>query len=554
LIKSPHGGSKRKGVGDPYREQLHDARLTLLTGFLSFLALLIYYGRHELLLYGDAVAHINIARRILDNRNWATSFWQLGTVWLPLQHVAMLPFVWNKALWQSGIAGAIPGMLAYILGTLGIFRLVSGRAPKVAAYLAAAVYALNPNLLYMQATAMNEPILLALFVWALVYLDELLRAIFPSTLESGAVPARMRPQAALEACGIVLACGVLTRYDGWFIAAALGVVVSCALAVWWRRAPQGAIRRRMTKSFVEFLLLNLLVPVFWLTYNYSLSGRALDFANGPYSAKAIALRTTASGAPPYPGQHNLLVAGVYYLKSATLNMGTGFWGYLFLTLAVLGTVVAAYGWRRYGTFLLLWLPLPFYAFSIAYGSVPVFLPVWYPYSYYNVRYGLELLPVFAIFPALLPILAAERVKSESQKKGVWVVLAVLCAASYMSCYLATPITLQEARTNSRTRISMETALANFLIRVPRSETLLMYQGEHVGALQQADISLKRVISEVAHPDWELALLDPVHSAGVIIACNGDPVWAAVRDHRGELQQLMAIDVPGQPRCAIYKPA
>ena len=53
----------------------------------------------------------------------------------------------------------------------------------------------------------------------------------------------------------------------------------------------------MAKSFVEFLLLNALVPVFWLIYTYCISGYALDFINGPYSAKAIALRTTARGQP-----------------------------------------------------------------------------------------------------------------------------------------------------------------------------------------------------------------------------------------------------------------
>ena len=46
--------------------------------------------------------------------------------------------------------------------------------------------------------------------------------------------------------------------------------------------------------------------------------------------------------------------------------------------------------------LLLWLPVPFYAYSVAYGSVPIFLPVWWPHSWYNTRYGMELLPAFAL--------------------------------------------------------------------------------------------------------------------------------------------------------------
>ena len=46
-------------------------------------------------------------------------------------------------------------------------------------------------------------------------------------------------------------------------------------------------------------------------------------------------------------------------------------------------------------------PLIFYVLSIAYGGVPIYLPPWWPFSLYNARYGLELLPAFAVFAALL---------------------------------------------------------------------------------------------------------------------------------------------------------
>src|SRR5580692_8894493 len=111
-----------------FRQQRSEARFTMLLAAVSVAALLFYYAKQELLLYGDAVAHLNIARRVVDNRHPIESYGQLGTVWLPLQHIAMLPFVWVNTLWQSGIAGAIPGMLAFVLGTLGIYRLVNARA------------------------------------------------------------------------------------------------------------------------------------------------------------------------------------------------------------------------------------------------------------------------------------------------------------------------------------------------------------------------------------------------------------------------------------------
>ncbi|MGB7556226.1 MAG: hypothetical protein WBM04_17800, partial [Candidatus Korobacteraceae bacterium] len=428
--------SNRATLTERYRQQRNEARFTLLIGVLSIAALFFYYTHQQLLLYGDAVAHINIARRVVDNRHPLQSYGQLGTVWLPLQHIAMLPFVWIDPLWRSGIAGSIPSMVAYIVGTLGIFRLVKGRASALVAYFAAAIYALNPNLLYIQTTAMNEPIFLAFFIWTVVYLDEFLRATSPQTSDQHLMLASlpMKPEGALEACGMVLAGGAYTRYDGWFVAVIVMVVILFIFARWWQRTENKARRRAMAKSLVEVLVLNALVPVYWFVYTYCISGYGLDFLNGPYSAKAIALRSTANGAQPYPGQHDLFVAALYFLKSAKLNVGAGFWGQVLFALALAGTFVAVWRFRRYGIFLLLWLPLTFYALSVAYGSVPIYVPVWYPFSYYNVRYGLELLPVFAVSPALLASFAAERLRRKSAQLVSWTVVIVVVFASYVSVY------------------------------------------------------------------------------------------------------------------------
>lgn len=526
--------------------QRQEAALTLALGFVSIAALLWYYAHQQILLYGDAVAHINIARRVLDTRSWLSSFFQLGTVWLPLPHILMLPFVWNRVLWMSGIAGSIASMAAYVLGALGIFRLVSARASQTAAYVAAAIYALNPNLLYMQTTAMNEPIYLAFFIWAIVYFDEWLRGL--SANSSGRPPER-----ALEGCGIALAGGAATRYDGWFFGALMGVLVLWAFARWWRATPDAKRRRRMTKSVVEFLLLNALVPVFWLAYNHRVSGHAMDWANGPYSAKAIAERTTQHGAAPYPGKDHIITAGLYFLKACKLNVGAARWGDALFVLALLGTAAALWRFQTYKTWLLLWVPLAFYALSIAYGSVPIFIPTWWPFSYYNVRYGLELLPVFAVLPALLGVFLTEFANRRRKQLVIWSTLGLLVAASYLSVYAEVPITLKEAEVNARTRVILEDALAKFLASLPPSATLLMYQGEHVGALQEAGIPLRHVISEVNHPDWEWALLDPARHADFIVAFKGDPVWMAAQEHRQELTELFTITVPGQAKCAIYRP-
>ena len=137
--------------------------LAWLATCVSVLSFLFYYQRGEILLYGDAVAHINIARRVFDSKT--PGLLQLGTVWLPLPHLLMIPFLISGEMWRRGVGGSIPSMVAYVFGVIGMFRLVRGilsrndqpdGAARVAAWIAAFVYAANPNLIYMQATAMGE--------------------------------------------------------------------------------------------------------------------------------------------------------------------------------------------------------------------------------------------------------------------------------------------------------------------------------------------------------------------------------------------------------------
>ena len=75
-----------------------------------------------MLLYGDAVAHLGIARRIIDTNTPGLINW--GGVWLPLPHLLMLPFVGKMQWWQNGMAGAWPSLICYvILGCMGMYRL-----------------------------------------------------------------------------------------------------------------------------------------------------------------------------------------------------------------------------------------------------------------------------------------------------------------------------------------------------------------------------------------------------------------------------------------------
>ena len=520
--------------------------VALCGALISFCAFLWFYRRGEILLYGDAVAHINIARRIFDSRE--PGIRQLGTVWLPLPHLLMIPFLLSDNFWVSGIGGSLPSMAAFVLGAVGLYRLVSARTSHALGGLAAAIYLLNPNLLYMQATAMGETVFLALMIWAVVYLDCFASALHsPETKTRGGLSASQ----ALSRCAIVLAGAILTRYDGWMLAAVCGISAVFLLLRNWKaqsKKQQVALRRSAT----DFLLLCALVPTLWLSYNYLLSRQPMDFANGPYSAKAIAQRTTPQGAPAYPGKDHPATAALYFLKAAKLNMAEGYWQLLLVAAVLLGSARILYARPGGWIWLVFWTPLVFYALSIAYGSVPIFLPVWWPFSYYNVRYGLELIPAFAVSLSMLAGQGSKLSIPPRWQFALPVAVIALVAGGYAWSWRATPICLREARANGKARMSLDATVARYIVAMPENSTILMETGSYVGALQTAGRHLDHVIWEGIFWQWQGALNRPAQDADYIIAFDDDDVSKAAHLHPEGLQSMVVLHVEGQPPATLYR--
>src|SRR5664280_665007 len=396
----------------------------------------------------------------------------------------------------------------------------------------------------MQATAMGETVFLALMIWAIVYLDCFARALSsPDTKTAGMLFASQ----ALNRCAIVLAGAILTRYDGWMLAAVCGITALIILLRNWgtqSKKQQAALRRSAT----DFFLLCALVPTLWLIYNYLLSRQPMDFANGPYSAKAIAQRTTPVGAPPYPGKDHPVTAALYFLKAAKLNMADGHWQFFLMAAVLLGCAAILHTLRGGWIWLVFWAPLAFYSLSIAYGSVPIFLPEWWPFSYYNVRYGLELIPAFAVSLAMMAAIP------QRWKIALPIAVVALVAGGYALSWRATPICLREARANGKARMSLDTTVARYISKMPENSTILMETGSYVGALQIAGRHLDHVIWEGIFWQWQGALNQPAQDADYLIAFDDDEVSKAAHLHPEGLQSMVILHVEGQPPATLYRSA
>jgi len=297
------------------------------------------------LYYGDAEAHLNIARRVLDSRTPGPE--QLGTVWLPLPHVLMLPFVAREPWWRSGVAGAIPSAVGFVVA--GVFLYAAARrlyTSAAAALAAALLFALNPNMLYLQSTPMNEAIFaaaLAALLWSTV--------AFRDSQSAWTV---LLAAAASNAAS-------LTRYEGWFLIPFVALYI--------------LITARRKSHALLFAVLAALGPLAWLAHNQYYYSNALEFYDGDFSARAIYARQVVAGGARYPGDHNWSQAIQYYFAAVTLTQG---W-----TLLLLGAMgaVAALVKKMWWSLLLLALPPVFYIWSMHSSGTPLFVPTLWPHSW-----------------------------------------------------------------------------------------------------------------------------------------------------------------------------
>ena len=171
-------------------------------------------------------------------------------------------------------------------------------------------------------------------------------------------------------------------------------------------ARRGAAAARWRLRIAVFTLLAVSGPLLWLWYNQHFMHDPLDFMRGPYSAPAIEKRTSPPGSRHYRGWHNPGWALLLYTRAAQVVAAAWETGFVVMAAALAGLWMLVRK-RANLAALLLWVPLAFYVYSIAYGSVPIFIPQLWPHSYYNSRYGLELLPALALF-ACVPAAALEQ--------------------------------------------------------------------------------------------------------------------------------------------------
>ncbi len=106
-------------------------------------------------------------------------------------------------------------------GLPGIYRLLRRWLALSESLVALAFFATNANLLYLQTTAMTEPLFICETVWVAVWLVE-----WRAHLDI----APQRSNRLLGWIAFALVAAIYTRYDGWIIAALAWTLIGIVLA------------------------------------------------------------------------------------------------------------------------------------------------------------------------------------------------------------------------------------------------------------------------------------------------------------------------------------
>jgi hypothetical protein len=222
-------------------------------------AAIFYYQRGLTLSHYDAKAHLVVARRVLDSLT--PEYSQIGAVWLPLPHLLNLLPVQIDVFYRTGASAVAMSIASFVLACYAIAHLVLRvTGSRAATAIAVALFALNPDVLYLQSTPMTEPLLFGLVLLSinLVY-DWVEVTTKPGSpaVERGAARARAKAGWCL-----VLAC--LTRYEAWLVTAAVLGLGAIAL---WRRGFTFRAAIRTTADLAIYPVLAIVMFFFhsWFT-------------------------------------------------------------------------------------------------------------------------------------------------------------------------------------------------------------------------------------------------------------------------------------------------
>lgn len=506
-------GQRRPRADARHRLAHLDWPLVLAAAASTLVALVMLYWSYRsnlILAYQDSASHLNIARRVFDSRT--PGIVMLGTVWLPIPHLMLEPFVNIDALFYSGLAGSCVGLPCFVITAVLLFlsiRLIARH--EVAAWAGLLVFILNPNSLYLQTTALTEPVLLMTMTAAGYFLLRWSKSDAMSSLLIG---------------GLLTALAVGSRYEGWFFALSATVLISVMVYLRWR---DPARTEGLTLAYLTFPVYAMFM---WFFYNWLIFGDPLEFQHGKYSAAAAQQSFAQAGL--LPTKHNLGLSIMTYGWTVLDNLG----GVVCAT-GIVGLLIYLRATRLRPDSLIPYAFLSAFVFNVISlwaGQTVILTQHTHPAGYFNVRYGIMLLPAAAFFIGYLTDFLATRLRV-SVAAGLLLLAVLGQSALWIPHWPDSAVTIADglhgisAESNGQvTGLKAAAPSALYLRTHYTGGGILMYNGDYSWFPPEARLDMRAYIDAYSGKLWDAALRNPIPYAEWVVLHPGvatDPVAKAL---------------------------
>lgn len=461
--------------------------LTLFLTILSVFSFVIFYNNGLGLAYNDARSHLDIARRVVEGLKPGLA--QLGSVWLPLTHAMMVPTIWSDFMWHSGLAGALPSMIAYVGTGLLIYSFLKKLNVGILGRLVGVfIFATNLNILYLQSTAMTELVLIGTMTAGVYYL--LCWALDKKVTN-------------LIATGSFIFLSTLVRYDGWFLLAMATVIIGILA---WRN-----FGKKSTEGIIIFFLtLSSFGVILWFLWNALIFKDPFYFAFGPYSARAQQQQLQQAGVLATKG--NILLSLKIYFYALVYNSGA-----LSVILGTLGAIVlwldkqVSKNTKIVTTALV--APLIFNILALYMGHSVLFIQGLSGNTWFNVRYGVMMMPSIAIFIGYLV---------HKLKDFRLTIIGLLLFVSFFAFANVDAVTIDDARVgSSQKNVSQVAGWLSSHAKNNSNDYILISVASHDAIIFSSGLPMKRFIHEGTGFYWDDATRYPDRYARYIIMRTND---------------------------------
>ncbi len=469
---------------------------------LAVIATILAYSNDVIVTYGDAESHLNIAKRVVHSITPGAA--QLGGIWLPIPHILLVPFVSIDFLWRTGLAGSIVSGISYIISNLYLFwTITSITGKKYLGFIGFFVFALNPNILYLQSTPMTELVLIMFFILSSYYFIQ-----FIQDTES---------IISLILAGFFAFLASLSRYDGWFLVLFQAL---CIGLLFIRRIHTRKGWFEMEGKLVLYSTLAFFGMLIWMVWDWLILGDPFYFTNSQFSAKTQQDNWRSRG--ELPAYHNIPIAFLYYFVTAMSNSGI-----LVFLASIVGMIFylkESSDRRKYLIALILLIPFIFNVTTLFLGQSVIFIPhitpTTFEWTLFNVRYGVMFIPTVAFFFAYL------FEKRSWMAKSILLLICVIQTGLFIIGY-SQIVSLADG-TKGLSKAKRPDA-EQWIKREYDSGLVLIDDYARTVSIVRSGIPMQNVIYVGNQKYWEESFYTPEKYARWIIMQKDDAVWSGIYD-------------------------